>query len=132
MWSNEKTTLQRPNFSKTPKFELKPSKLPEGPLKRISGGECFRTCGPTANLSSAFPCTHTNWGWAPTVSWPNSWPTPQQLKGWPTVGQPTPPPGRGGGSTQPTFQHFCLEKSPIGRTKFGSPKKVSAFARRRK
>ena len=32
VWSNEKTTLQKPNFSKTPKFALKPSKLPEGPL----------------------------------------------------------------------------------------------------
>ena len=32
VWSNEKTTLQKPNFSKTPRFALKPSKLPEGPL----------------------------------------------------------------------------------------------------
>ena len=32
LWSNEKTTLQKPNFSKTPRFALKPWKLPEGPL----------------------------------------------------------------------------------------------------
>ena len=32
-WSNEKITLQKLNFSKTPRFALKPSKLPEGPFQ---------------------------------------------------------------------------------------------------
>ena len=32
VWSNEKMSLQTPNFSKTPRFALKAPKVPEGPL----------------------------------------------------------------------------------------------------